>query len=286
MSSAVIDSMGGLKSRDFSRLAQFIEGYSGIKIPPTKKSMVEGRLRRRLRALGLADMTDYCRYLFDQNGLEAEAVYVIDAVSTNKTDFFREPQHFHFLTAQALPELLRHQMIVSGRPIKAWSAASSIGAEAYTIAMVLADFVEKNRGVDFSIFATDICTEVLQQGVRAIYAADMVEPIPKDLRHRYLLRARDAQRQEVRVVPKLRAKVKFSHLNLMDDTYAMPRDMDLVFCRNVLIYFDKPTQGKVLSRLCSHLRPGGYLFLGHSETLSGHGLPVRQVGNAVFVKTE
>ena len=280
MTSVVVDSVGVLKSRDFSRLAQFIEGYSGIRIPPTKKTMVEGRLRRRLRALGLADMTDYCRYLFDQDGLEHEAVHVIDAVSTNKTDFFREPQHFRFLTARVLPDLLRYE----GRPIKVWSAASSIGAEAYTIAMVLAEFADKHPGVDFSIFATDICTEVLEQGRRAVYPADMAEPIPKDLRHRYLLRARDPQRNEVRVVPRLRAKVKFGHLNLMGDSYPMPRDMDLIFCRNVLIYFDRPTQGKVLGRLCGHLRPGGYLFLGHSETLSGHGLPVRQVDNAVFVK--
>jgi chemotaxis protein methyltransferase CheR len=277
--------MGVLKSRDFSRLAQFIEGYSGIKIPSTKKSMVEGRLRKRLRVLGLANMTDYCSYLFDQDGLAAEAVHVIDAVSTNKTDFFREPQHFRFLTGHALPDLLQHNHHGPGRPIKVWSAASSTGAEAYTLAMVLADYLEKHRGVDYSIFATDICTEVLEQGIRAVYAEEMAEPIPKVLRQRYLLRARDAQRQEVRVVPKLRAKVKFGRLNLMDDGYAMPRDMDMVFCRNVLIYFDKPTQGKVLSRLCSHLRPGGYLFLGHSETLAGHDLPVRQVENAVFIKT-
>jgi len=275
------DQSGLLSVQDFNRLAEFIQGYAGIKMPPAKKVLVEGRLRRRVKALGMDSMADYCHFLFHENGLSNEAVNVIDAVTTNKTEFFRESQHFNFLTQQALPQLHKDNR---GRMIKAWSAASSTGAEPYTMAMVLSGFMERQSGSDFTVYATDICTDVLAKAARGVYAEGEISPVPQDLRRRYFRRARDPHRQEVRVVPELRQKVRFSHLNLMSETYPMPKDMDLIFCRNVLIYFDNPTQRDVLHRLCGHLRPGGYLFVGHTEALSGHGLPVKAVSNAVFVR--
>lgn len=269
----------GLSDKDFRRLAQLIQGYSGIKMPPGKRTMLEGRLRRRVRATGAASLADYCRGLFEEDGLAAELVDLIDAVTTNKTEFFREPTHFDFLRDRGLSMLMTPQR----RTLKAWSAACSIGAEPYTLAMVIEEHLRETRSRgDYSILCTDLCTEVLEEAVAGIYPAAMIEPVPMELRRRYLMRARDAQRNVVRIAPALRSRLLFSRLNLMDEAYPVGDEMDMIFCRNILIYFDKPTQSKVLRRLCSHLRPGGMLFLGHSESVVGIDLPVRQVASTIF----
>jgi chemotaxis protein methyltransferase CheR len=272
---------GHLSQRDFQRLADYIEQYSGIKMPPSKMTMVEGRLRRRLRATGHATLRDYCSFLFDKGGLAAEAVHLIDAVTTNKTEFFREPEHFRLLVRLAIPELLA-AADAPRRPLTIWSAACSIGAEPYTLAMVLADLARSSVGLRWSILATDLSTEALRAAADGIYPAAMVAPVPAEYRQRYVMRAKDRSRDQVRIVPELRAMVRFGRANLMDAQYPMPRDLDIVFCRNVLIYFDKPTQQAVLQRLVSHLRPGGFLFLGHSETLAGFHLPLDVVGPTMF----
>lgn len=269
-----------LSARNFARLSAFIHAYSGIKMPTTKQTMLEGRLRRRMRIYGHTNLNDYCRFLFEDGGLEAETVHLIDVVTTNKTEFFREPSHFDFLETTGLPALS------SGRrkPIRIWSAAASIGAEAYTLAMVLEDFVADRPGLDYTILATDICTDVLEKGVAGRYPESMIEPVSMARRRQYLMQSKDRSAGEVRIRPQLRSKVAFGRLNLMEEVYPVDRDIDIIFCRNILIYFDKPTQAKVLSRLCDHLVPGGYLFLGHSESIVGLDLPVRQVANTVFRK--
>lgn len=273
-----------LSLQDFRRLANFIEAYSGIRMPPTKKTMVEGRLRRRARVLGLGSLDAYCRQLFEGGLLAREAVRLIDAVTTNKTEFFREPGHFDFLVEQALPRLLDHSAPPAlHRPIKIWSAACSSGAEPYTLAMVLDDFAAKVRGFHFSILATDICTEVLARATTAIYPEDMMDPVPAEFRRRYVMKSRDRSQRSVRMVAPLRAMVQFGRLNLMDDQYPVDTDMDVIFCRNILIYFDKPTQEAVVERLCRHLRPGGYLFVGHTESVAGFCLPLKPVSSSVFV---
>jgi chemotaxis protein methyltransferase CheR len=270
-----------LSHRDFHRLALFIQGYSGIKMPPSKKTMLEGRLRRRARAVGADTLSEYCRYLFDHGGLDDEAVSLIDAVTTNKTDFFREPEHFRFLTEVALPELIGHRRSRRGA-IKIWSAACSIGAEPYTLAMLLAEFENETPDFQASILATDICTEVLETAMRGIYPESMIAPVPMQMRQRYLLRAKAGAKDRVRIVPELRKRIAFGRVNLMEAPYRVDNDMHVIFCRNILIYFDKPTQHKVLEQLCQHLRPGGFLFLGHSETLAGAGLPLQPVATTVF----
>jgi chemotaxis protein methyltransferase CheR len=267
-----------LSLRDFNRLAKFIHDYSGIRMPPNKRTMLEGRIRRCMRDAGFASIDDYCTHLFDRDGLAAETVRVIDAVTTNKTDFFREPQHFDFLTGQGLPALLKNH---KGK-LKIWSAACSIGAEAYTIAMVLEEYARQTRRLDYSILGTDLCTQVLCQALTGRYSEAMIEPVPMDLRERYVMRGKDRRRAEVRMVPQLRGKLSVARLNLMDDQYPVDRDFDVIFLRNILIYFDKPTQAKVLWTLCQHLRPGGYLILGHSESIVGVELPVRPVAHTVF----
>ncbi|MBW8318120.1 MAG: protein-glutamate O-methyltransferase CheR [Arenimonas sp.] len=269
-----------ISKRNFDHLARFIYDYSGIKMPPTKTTMLEGRLRRRLRATGISSFDDYCDYLFKQDGLEHEKVYLIDAVTTNKTDFFREPNHFTYLRNHALPKLAAKDL----RRFRIWSSACSTGAEPYTLAMVLDDFTGANPQQDYAILATDLSTEVLQTARRGIYSVDMVAPVPGEYHDRYVMQARDANRREVRIHPGLRSRVGFARLNLMDPSYTVGDPMHIIFCRNVLIYFDKPTQHRVLSRLIDCLAPGGYLFIGHSETVSGFDLPIRQVANTVFEK--
>lgn len=278
------DTADHLSQRNFQRLAGFIEDYSGIKMPQTKVTMVEGRLRKRVRATGMSSLKQYCDYLFEHNGLATEAVELINAVTTNKTEFFREPEHFRFMTEQAVPQLLSRSQGAARLPLKIWSAACSSGAEPYSIAMVLADLAQRMASLRFAVTATDICTEVLATALAGIYPDAMVKPVPEELRRRYVLRSRDRSRQQVRIVPELRATTQFARINLMETPYPVDRDMDIIFCRNTLIYFDKPTQEAVLQRLCHHLRGGGYLFLGHSETLSGFQLPLKPVGPTVFLR--
>jgi chemotaxis protein methyltransferase CheR len=278
---AAPDGIDRLRQRDFARLAEFIEAYSGIRMPPTKITMVEGRLRRRVRETGAANLSQYCERLFEGGDLPTEAVHLIDAVTTNKTEFFREPEHFSYLLNSALPTLLAESPV--GRSaVKLWSAACSTGAEPYTLAMVLAEFHQQHHGQRVSILATDLSTEVLQVAVRGVYPQAAALAIPAELRHRYLLRSRDAARGMVRIIPELRAWVRFARLNLISPEYQVDHDFDVIFCRNVLIYFDKAMQHTVLQQLIRHLRPGGYLFLGHSESLAGLTLPLQAVGHTVF----
>jgi chemotaxis protein methyltransferase CheR len=253
-------------------------------MPPSKITMVEGRLRRLVRETGAAGLSEYCERLFEGGELAAEAVRLIDAVTTNKTEFFREPEHFRFLLGTVLPTLQAERRTAQAG-FKLWSAACSTGAEPYTLAMVLAEFVQHHHGQRVSILASDLCTEVLQTAVRGIYPETAVEAVPAELRRRYLLRSRDAARGVVRIIPELRAWLRFARLNLIAPDYPVDHDFDVIFCRNVLIYFDKLTQQAVLRRLLQHLRPGGYLFLGHSESLAGLTLPVQAVGHTVFRRT-
>ncbi len=277
-----VDAADRLNDKDFARISQLISRHAGIKLPPAKRVMVEGRLRRRTRALGYHTVGDYCAFMFEHGGLQSEFVHLLNAVTTNKTDFFREPEHFTLLQKELVPELLTLRRPMPPT-LKFWSAASSTGAEAYTIAMVMAEMAANERGLGFQILGTDISTEVLEQAQRGIYAADMVAPVPPEICRRYVMRGRTAQqRNAVRIVPELRRKVRFARLNLMDERYPFDRDMDVIFVRNVLIYFDSPTQRAVSARLAEHLRPGGFLIFGHSESTIGSGLKMRQRAPAVF----
>ncbi len=273
-----------LQEKHYVKLARLVEDHTGIRLPPTKRTMVEGRLRKRMRALGLARLDEYGRAIFEGGKLKDEFIYLVDCVTTNKTDFFREPDHFEFLRGRAIPALASLRRGADA-PLKFWSAAASIGAEAYTIAMVAAEALGL-QGRRFSVLGTDISTDVIAQAQRAVYPLSMIDPIPSPLRERYVMRAVNVQRQEMRIVPELRRAVCFAHLNLMDETYPVPRDFDVIFCRNILIYFSKATQDAVLRRLCNHLRKGGFLILGHSESLAGGDLDsMRQVAPTILRRT-
>jgi len=281
---AFADAFDRLGEADYTRIAALVGRHTGIRLPPAKQVMVEGRLRRRARATGYASLDEYCDYLFHGGGLDREFTHLLNAITTNKTDFFREPEHFTFLTERMLPELIKMRRQHGGpTTVKLWSAAASTGAEAYTIAMVMADIAGSRRDLDFAILGTDISTDVLVQARLGIYSAEVVAPVPEQMARRYLMRGHSPRRRaEFRIVPELRRRVRFVQLNLMDESYPFDRDMDVIFVRNVLIYFDRPTQGAVARRLAQHLRPGGFLVFGHSESTIGSGLQLRQRAPAVF----
>lgn len=267
--------------RDFAKLADYIFDYAGIRMPASKRTMLEGRLRRRQRALGFDTLDAYCRHVLADDNLDQEGIHLINAVTTNKTDFFREPVHFDFLRDVALPNFEASCL----RTIRAWSVACSTGPEPYTVAMLLDAFTGTRRGFTYSLLASDLDTEVLEIARRGIYPSDLADPIPAALRRKYLMESRDPARREVRVVPELRRAIAFARLNLMDDVYPVGEPMHLIFCRNVLIYFDKQTQHSVVSKLVGKLAPGGYLFLGHSESIAGLDLPLVPVAHTVFQRS-
>ncbi|MCJ2034031.1 CheR family methyltransferase [Methylobacterium sp. J-068] len=273
----------GLSERHFRSIVNLIETEVGIQLPAAKRTMLEGRLRKRVRALDLDGLEAYGRHLFDEGHLDEEYIHLVDCVTTNKTDFFREPAHFELLRDALVPRLAARK--AGTVRLKLWSAAASIGAEAYTLAMILQDMVAGGHSLDYAILGTDVSTEVLKVGRTGIYTNEMLSTVPPEMRRRYVMAARDPTRQEGRIVPELRARVRFQHLNLMADGYDVDRDIDIIFCRNVLIYFDKATQQAVLERLATHLRPGGYLIVGHSESMAGSGLTrLTQVSSTVFRK--
>lgn len=271
-----------MSKESFGRFSKFITRELGIKMPPEKRIMLQSRLYKRMTQLHLANLEEYEQHLFNLPDTSDEWSEFINLVTTNKTDFFREPKHFEFLTGTALPSLESGKP--GNRPFRLWCAGCSSGEEPYTLTMVLSEYKIAHPGFDFSILATDISTRVLKHARTAIYDEERVDPISIDLRRRYLLRSKDRKRRIIRITPELRQKVRFGRLNFMNEDYGVKEQFDTIFFRNVMIYFSKQTQQAVLEKLCRNLYVGGYLFAGHSESLVGFDLPIKQVSNSVFQK--
>ena len=274
-----------LKPPQFRRLSTFIETEVGIKMPPAKRVMLESRLQKRLRTLGLTSFDAYVDHVFNVDN--SEIIHMIDVVTTNKTDFFREPDHFVYLRERLLPEHVVNDGWGIYERFKVWSAASSTGEEAYTLAIVLAEYQrQENDRFDFRILGTDISTAVLETARRAIYPTDRIAPVADQLRRRYFLRSKNRESETVRVRRVLREKAQFHRLNLMAPRFPIRDRFHVIFCRNVIIYFDRKRQEELLRKLYRYLVPGGYLFLGHSETLAGLDLPVVSVAPTVYRRVE
>ncbi len=267
----------------FKRLGTFIHHEFGIKMPEAKRLMLQSRLQKRLRVLNLSTFEEYCEYLFGEEGLRTELVHMIDMVSTNKTDFFREPNHFDYLAEVAVPTLAKTRA-ASRLNLHLWSAGCSSGEEPYTLAMVLSEYAQNHPGFGYSILATDISSRMLEMGRQAIYNEARVAPVPAGLRKKYLLRSKNPNKGVVRIVPELRERVQFQRLNFMDREFRIGQTMDIIFCRNVIIYFDMPTQERLLNNFCRCLSPDGYIFMGHSETLHGLKVPLAPVAPTVYRK--
>lgn len=270
-----------MTDRELKEFSAFIYSELGIKITQSKKTMLQARLQRRLRTLNMRTYSQYLEYLQSLSGLEVELPEMVDAVTTNTTNFFREPQHFEYLFRTVLPQWQQRH---PGQTFSVWNAGCSSGEEPYTTAMVLMDYHERVSPLDFTILATDISTRTLKAAARAIYEDEKIGVIPLEFRRKYLLRSKDKSRRLVRIAPELRERVCFRRLNFMENFQFRER-MDLIFCRNVMIYFDRATQTELLRKFCNHLQPGGHLFIGHSESLSGAALPLRQLAPAIYVRS-
>ena len=273
-----------LSPGSFARFAEFITSELGIKMPESKITMIQSRLLRRVRDLGLGSVEQYSDFFFSSPDAANERSHFINAVTTNKTDFFREPQHFDYLLQTALPAILSENAGQQGDRIAVWSAGCSSGEEPYTLAMLLSEFATNRPDFDFAVLATDVSTRVLERARAAIYEESQAQPVPLPLRRKYLLRSKPPAEKLVRVVPQLRRKVSFHALNFMDASYPIKELFQIVFCRNVLIYFEKSTQEIIINKICQNLAPGGYLFIGHSESLSGLQVPITQVRGTIYRK--
>jgi len=261
---------------EFARFQALVRKEAGIALGPHKKSLLVARLYPRMRALGVSTFGDYYRLVTGPEG-GPELVRMIDCICTNETHFFREPAQFRFLERELIPA-----WIESGpRRIRVWSAACSTGEEPYSLAMTLLHHLPPG---DFpaEILASDLSTRALDHARRAIWPLAKAEEIPRDYLRAYMLRGKDAQRGNMKAGPEIRRLVSFRRINLDEEVRPAPGLFDLILCRNVLIYFDTATRASVVSRLVGHLRPGGHLFLGHAESLSGSVDRVEPLGSAIY----
>ena len=270
----------GISTRDYSRLSDLIYQKAGINLGADRKTMLASRILRRIKALNLSSSAEYCNFLFTTQGQREEITHLIDVVTTNKTDFFREPAHFDYLIQKALPQMIAASE--GSRPIRIWSAGCSSGEEPYTLAMLLSEYAETHPGFQFRILASDISTTILEKASLGVFTRQVVAPVAPSMQRKYLMRSRKPGSDQVRIVPELRRLIEFRHLNFMDSDYGVEGELDGIFCRNVIIYFDRATQERILSKLAHHLTPSGYLFVGHAETLHDMNLPLTAVAPALY----
>ncbi|HEV8515518.1 MAG TPA: CheR family methyltransferase [Cyclobacteriaceae bacterium] len=279
MDNSVVNGILSMDDASFARLSVYVTREYGIKLPESKKSMLESRLNKKVKSLGLSSYKEFLDFIFSEEGKKEELFNVIDLITTNKTDFFREAAHFQFLTSAFLPE---YKNELGRSNLKIWSAGCSTGEEPYTIIMAMEEYKKKNPDTTYSLLASDVSIRVIQTAHQAVYEIEKIDPVPIDLKRNYFLRSK-ANPKLVRVKPQFRNKLQFKRINFMDSNYGlMKSDFDVIFCRNVLIYFDKATQERVILKFCSHLKPGGLLFLGHSESIIGMNLPLKQIRPTVY----
>ncbi len=264
-----------LSDAQFDKVRNLVYRECGIHLKSGKEALVRARLTKRLRALKMGSFREYINYL-ENEGNQLELSSMIDVMTTNKTSFFREIDHFHFLGDSVLPKL-------EDRRVRLWSAGCSSGEEPYTLAIVLLESLPDIDTRDALILATDISTQMVQLTKSAIYTEDKLATLPKSLLNRYFVKMRSSGTAVYQASPKLRKIVRTARLNLMEP-WPMKGPFDAIFCRNVMIYFDKPTQHKLINRFWELLRPGGYLFVGHSEGLSSIQHKFRYQQPAVYKK--
>lgn len=252
-----------LSNKEFKLFQEIIYRETGIHMSDMKKKLIVARLSKRLRALDLGSFTEYYEYLKDSPDADKEIVNLINRITTNKTNFFREKHHFDFLSHELFPHMISRGEISGTRQLRIWSAGCSSGEEPYTLAMVAAEAFKSRRGWDIKILATDLDTEILQQAIEGVYSTQSVLPIPKE----YLLRYFDRYNGGYRVNDALKSSVTFRKLNLMDASFPMKKPFDIIFCRNVIIYFDTQTKEQLLDKFYLHLKDRGHMFIGHSESL-------------------
>ncbi len=271
-----------IDDRDFRLFQALVHREAGIWLAPVKKALLVGRLAKRLRALGIGD---YRGYLERVEADAAERIRMLDCLCTNETHFFREPRHFEFLAGRVFPRW-RAEAEAGRRPRRArvWSAACSTGEEPYSLAISLLLAFPPGSGWDLEVLASDLSTRALERARAAVWPLERSREIPAGHLKAFMLRGVGAQEGLMKVAPEVRSLVRFQRLNLNEPGWPGLGQFDLVFCRNVLIYFDPPTKERVVGQLLDHLAADGFLFLGHAESLSGMGYRVRPVLPTVYVR--
>jgi len=263
---------GPLSARAYRAIVDIVYQHSRIKLGEDKQTLLANRLGKRIRHLGLLSYDDYCDKL-RAPGSQEEIEHLVDLISTNHTRFYREPDHFTYLTEKILPGLIP-RLHSDRSPLRIWSAASSSGEEPYTLAIVLSEYLRAHPSLAWKIEASDISRSILAKAEKAIYRMDAVEPVPMELLRRYFQKGVGEHDGYCRVRKELREKVRYARVNLFQDEYPITPKQHVIFCRNVMIYFDIPSREEAVRRLTQFLVPGGYLIVGHSESLMGvrHGL--------------
>ena len=269
----------------FLKIGKLISQKYGIKMTIEKKIMFQARMQRRLRELNFLSFEEYADKLLGINGEAEEFPIMADYISTNKTEFFRENAHFSFLANTVLPKFIEQQPSYRIPFMNVWSAGSSSGQESYSIAITIEEFIRSaNVKLGYFITATDISSRMLKMAKEAIYPMSLVDEISMDLKHKYFLKSISTKDSKVRVVKEIRDRVNFAYLNFMDDSYQIKGDFNVIFLRNTLIYFEHAVQIKVLNKVLDRLVEGGYLFIGHSESLVNMNLPIQSIAPSVYIK--
>lgn len=256
-----------LSEKEYKLLSGLVYEVVGINLGPSKQELLRTRLGKRLRHLGISSFKEYYKYVTTDN--KEELTHLFDAISTNLTSFFREKQHFDYLTAKVLPDLVKKKQLEADRTIRIWSSASSTGEEAYSLAITMHNFLKNMPKQDVKILTTDISTKVLDTAEKALYPEGRVKDLPKYIVNSCFLKGEGSMNGFVKVKKEIRDLVTVRRMNLMSPIYPFKRKFDFIFCRNVLIYFDKETQTKIVNKLYDNLADGGHLFLGHAESLHG-----------------
>ncbi|CAM5218196.1 Chemotaxis protein methyltransferase OS=Bosea thiooxidans OX=53254 GN=SAMN05660750_00322 PE=4 SV=1 [Bosea thiooxidans] len=266
---------------DMKFIAALVYEQAGIVIREHKEAMTRGRLARRVKALGMSSVAEYCAFLKTPQAA-GELPELINAVTTNHTAFFRERHHFDHLRREVMPRLLQERSQRRGR-IRIWSSACSSGEEAYSIAASCREAIGARGDLDFRILATDIDTDILARAEAGIYPAELFERLPPDVKPLLKLEP-GAGRGEARIAEELRRMIAFKRLNLIE-RWPMSGPFDVIFCRNVFIYFDTQTKASILDRFVALLSPGGFLYLGHSESLPQPHPHLRLIGRTIYERT-
>ena len=267
-----------LTDKEFRKISHTVKSISGIDLHEGKKELIKARLHKRLRQLKLKTFSDYVRYLrHDHTGSELTAM--LDAISTNMTSFFREDSHFTYLTNKIVPAMNS----AASKPIRIWSAGCSSGEEPYSIAITLLSSLSDSSKRNVKILATDISTRILAKAKQGTYDTKRLQTVAPHLRLKYFRPVQTGFKGLYEVKDELRNMIHFARLNLMEN-WPMKGPFDVIFCRNVMIYFDKATQTKLVERFFEILAPGGILFIGHSESLTGARHKFRYVEPTVYQK--
>lgn len=270
-----VNNKADLTEGDFERVRAMVYDYCGINLHDGKRALVRGRLMKRLRSLQLGSFEEYLDYV-DEDSTNKEFLLLIDILTTNKTSFFRESSHFDLIRDQVIPHL-------GGRPVKWWSAGCSSGEEPVTLAVTLLSELTAIRQPPVKILATDLSTEVLQTAKKGVYTEDKLEGMPKHLLHKYFTKEVSAK-TSFRVKPDVEKLITYGRLNLLGE-WPMKGPFQIIMCRNVMIYFDKETQRRLVERFYRLLEPGGYLFVGHSESVTNKEIGFQTIEPAAYQKT-